>query len=201
MQYSNQHTLSLSLSHLPQGLIQEVLGAPTRTVNFNAAVYALLGTIFTVAGLSFLAAPAQTLAAVFGAGVGAGGAVGAGAALMWQMVGAGVCCVVAGAMFTLKVRWGFAGLLGLRGGTGGFVWLQPQPATRDLTTQTKPTRPTGPDIQEGAAFLDLKETKFKWLNFGLALGAAVHVVMLAPLAAGQGGPLAPLLLGVWGLTS
>lgn len=37
------------------------------------------------------------------------------------------------------------------------------------------------------------------LNFGLAAGAGVHVVMLAPLAMGGGGPLAQLLLGAWGV--
>jgi hypothetical protein len=39
------------------------------------------------------------------------------------------------------------------------------------------------------------------LNFGLAATAMVHVVMLAPLAMGAGGPLAPGLLAIWALTS
>lgn len=39
------------------------------------------------------------------------------------------------------------------------------------------------------------------LNFGLAAAALGHVIMLGPLAAGQGGPLAPVLLAVWALAS
>ena len=37
------------------------------------------------------------------------------------------------------------------------------------------------------------------LNFGLAAGALAHVLMIAPLAMGHGGPLAPVLLATWGL--
>lgn len=39
------------------------------------------------------------------------------------------------------------------------------------------------------------------LNFGLAAAALGHVVMLGPLALGHGGPLAPVLLATWALTS
>lgn len=37
------------------------------------------------------------------------------------------------------------------------------------------------------------------LNFGLAGGALAHVLLIAPLATGRGGPLAPVLLAGWGL--
>jgi hypothetical protein len=56
-------------------------------------------------------------------------------------------------------------------------------------------------LKEGAAFNDLSETKFKWLNFALLATGAVHVVILAPLAQGQGGPAAPALLALWGAAS
>lgn len=103
--------------------------------------------------MSYLIAPGQTLSAVFGGGFAA--EAGPRVWLMWQIAGAGLSCITAGACYALK---------------------------------------------EAASFKDLTETKFKWLNFGLAAGAVGHVIMLGPLAMGQGGPLAPVLLAVWALT-
>ncbi|KAI8474406.1 MAG: hypothetical protein J3K34DRAFT_407674 [Monoraphidium minutum] len=142
-----------SPSGVIKGLVREFLGTPSRATNFASATYALLGAAFAATGAAYMLAPSATLAGVFGAG--AARAAGPAAGLMWQMLGAGVACVVAGACYSLK---------------------------------------------EGASFRDLTETKFKWLNFALAAGALGHVIMLGPLAAGQGGPLAPVLLAVWGLT-
>jgi hypothetical protein len=84
-----------------QSLGRELWGTPSRVNNFNAATYALLGAAFVAAGVACMLFPAQTMAGVFGSTVAA--TAGPQAALMWQLVGAGISCCVGGACYALKV--------------------------------------------------------------------------------------------------
>ncbi|GBF89525.1 hypothetical protein Rsub_02243 [Raphidocelis subcapitata] len=134
---------------ITKSLLREVLSTLSGTPNMNAGAYGLMGAAFLASGLAYMAAPAATLAGVFG---GAAAGVPAAAGLLWMVVGAALSGVTAGACYALK---------------------------------------------EGAAYKDLSESKFKWLNFGLAATALAHVLILVPYAAGQGGPMAQPLMALW----
>jgi hypothetical protein len=194
------------------------------------------------------ASQAETLAGVFGC---APGAVAPDAALLWQMVGAGVAAVVGGACYTLKVVvGGWSGLSGWGSGPGGCQVVRAQSTALGRLPSPAPTvaggrqlpRPQRVKVQvvrargrdgRGAGIIHAvgrrraKSPQAAWrsparraecaadrlrpaplplqpcarLNFGLAAGATGHVLMMAPLAMGAGGPLSPVLLAVWALTS